>query len=219
MREAGFQVFAIDHQANRFAPKVPTFTIDLSSPAEVEVAQQMLHFTKPSAVHFGLMCGTCSRARERSLAPHLLRQGAPEPQPLRDSAHLFGRPNLKPMDQQKVNQANRIYKLAIQLLFTCCQLGCIVSIENPARSWLWPLLTVLVKQYGDAEFAAWYFALTSTMFDACMHGSQRNKSTTILGTATVFDSLARRCDNSHTHTPTLVRLQNLRQRLGLRHCS
>ena len=39
------------------------------------------------------------------------------------------------------------------------------------------------------------------MFDACMHGSSRNKSTSILGTAGVFDALAVRCDGSHTHQP------------------
>ena len=177
------------------------FVIDLSIPDEVKVAQQLLRFTKPVAVHFGLMCGTCSRARERSLAPHLLRQGAPEPVPLRDAEHLFGRPNLRPMDQAKVEQANTIYRHAIDLLYVCFQLACIVSIENPARSWLWPLLAFLVKQHSDPAFVTWYFALEATMFDACMHGSQRNKSTTILGTAQVFNQLALRCDGSHQHQP------------------
>eukprot|EP00435_Cladocopium_sp_Y103_P055901 s883_g18.t1 len=201
MRRAGFQVFPVDHQGNRFTPKVPTFTIDLSNPDEVKVAEQLLRFTKPSAVHFGLMCGTCSRARERALASHLRRQGAPEPVPLRDADHLFGRPNLRPLDQVKVDQANLIYKHAIRLLQICCELGCIVSVENPARSWLWPLLAILVKQTGDAAFISWYFSLTATMFDACMHGSSRNKSTTILGTAGVFDVLAVRCDGKHSHLP------------------
>eukprot|EP00435_Cladocopium_sp_Y103_P057446 s2110_g19.t1 len=180
---------------------VPTFTIDLSNPDEVKVAEQLLRFSRPKAVHFGLMCGTCSRARERSLAPSLKRQGAPEPMPLRDADNLFGRPNLRPLDQLKVNQANLIYSHAIQLLRVCCELNCIVTIENPARSWLWPLLVLLVKQTEDPAFITWYFALTSTMFDACMHGSLRNKSTTILGTAGVFDSLAVRCDGNHDHLP------------------
>eukprot|EP00435_Cladocopium_sp_Y103_P018012 s3778_g4.t1 len=199
MRREGFQVFPVDHQSNRFTPKVPTFTIDLSNPAEVKVAEQLLRFTKPHAVHFGLMCGTCSRARERSLAPHLRRQGAPEPLPLRDEVHLFGKPGLKPYDQLKVDAANTIYRHAIFLLQICCELQCIVSIENPARSWLWALLALLVKETQDEHFIQWYFALTATMFDACMHGSTRNKSTTILGTAGVFDALGIRCDGKHTH--------------------
>ena len=57
MKNAGCQVFAVDHQANRFTPKVPTFTIDLSLEDEVTVANQMLEFVKPDAVHFGLEPG------------------------------------------------------------------------------------------------------------------------------------------------------------------
>ena len=52
MRKEGFQVFAVDHQANRFSPKVPIFTIDLSNADEVTVAKQLLRFTEPVAVHF-----------------------------------------------------------------------------------------------------------------------------------------------------------------------
>lgn len=114
------------------------------------------------------MCGTCSRARERSLAPSLRRQGAPEPAPLRDELHLLGKPNLKPHDKIKVGKANQIYANAVFLLQICFELNCIVSIENPARSWLWPLLAMLVKETGRTDFIQWYFSLVSTMFDACM---------------------------------------------------
>ena len=201
MKNAGCQVFAVDHQANRFTPKVPTFTIDLSLEDEVTVANQMLEFVKPDAVHFGLMCGTCSRAREHQVSKELRKQGAPTPQPLRDEAHLFGRPGLSPTDKLKVDKANTIYKHAITLLLTCYMLQCIVSIENPARSWLWPLLAILVKQTANEGFINWYFSLEATMFDACMHGSSRNKSTTILGSPGVFNALAVRCDHSHSHEP------------------
>eukprot|EP00435_Cladocopium_sp_Y103_P032079 s2147_g8.t1 len=102
MKNAGCQVFAVDHQANRFTPKVPTLAIDLSIEDEVTLANQLLTFVKPDAVHFGLMCGTCSRAREHSLAPSLRRQGAPEPKPLRDEANLFGKPGMTESDRIKV---------------------------------------------------------------------------------------------------------------------
>ena len=199
MKAAGLAVYPVDHLANRFTPKVPTFTIDLSDPGEVKVAEQLLRFTEPKAVHFGLMCGTCSRAREKSLALPLRQQGAPEPVPLRDAQHLMGRPHLKPHDKLKVQKANQIYRHAISLLMICFELGCIVSIENPARSWLWPLLAMLVKETQHTEFIRWYFSMQSTMFDSCMHGSSRAKSTTILGTEGVFESLGVRCDNSHPH--------------------
>ena len=195
----GCNVFPVDHSSNRFTPKVPTFTIDLGNSDEIKVAEQLLRFTMPKAVHFGLMCGTCSRARERSLAPSLRRQGAPEPAPLRDELHLLGKPNLRPHDKIKVEKANQIYSNAIVLLQICFELDCIVSIENPARSWLWPLLAMLVKETGRADFIRWYFSLVSTMFDAYMHGSTRDKSTTILGSPGVFESLGIRYDKSHSH--------------------
>ena len=194
-------MFAVDHQANRFTPKVPNFTMDLSLEDKVTVVNQMLEFVKPDAVHFGLMCGTCSRAREHSVSKTLRKQGAPEPRPLRDESNLLGRPNMSPTDRLKVEKANTIYRHAITLLMTCYLLQCIVSIENPARSWLWPLLALLVKQTMNEGFITWHFSLEATMFDACMHGSSRNKSTTILGSPGVFNSLAVRCDNSHSHEP------------------
>ena len=168
MRQAGCNVFPVDHSSNRFTPRVPTFTIDLGNTDEVKVAEQLLRFTTPKAVNFGLMCGTCSRARDRSLAISLHRQGAPEPAPLRDEQHLLGKPNLKPHDKVKVEKANQIYSNAIVLLQICFGLKCIVLIENPARSWLWPLLATLVKETGRTAFIQWYFSLVSTMFD-CMH--------------------------------------------------
>jgi len=83
----------IGHMLNDLAKAIRRWT---KKKDEIKVAEQLLRFTMPKAVHFGLMCGTCSRARERSLAPSLRRQGAPEPAPLRDELHLLGKPNLRP---------------------------------------------------------------------------------------------------------------------------
>ena len=201
MRDAGFQVFAIDHSHNRFTSKVPIFTVDLSKPDEVAVAVNLLHLVKPKAVHFGLMCGACSRARERAISRHLRAQGAPEPKQLRDESHLLGRPNLSPWDSEKVHTANLIYRHAVVLLQVCFALSCIVSIENPTRSWLWPLMAKLIKEANDPVLAEHYFALVAVCFDSCMHGGLRAKSTMLLSTAGVFESLALRCDHSHSHLP------------------
>ena len=57
MKNAGCQVFAVDHQANRVTPKVPACCMDLSLVDEVTVANQVLEFAKSEAIHFGLMCG------------------------------------------------------------------------------------------------------------------------------------------------------------------
>ena len=57
MKAAGLAVYPVDHLANRFTPKVPTFTIDLSDPGEVKVAEQLLRFTEPKAVHLSGCAG------------------------------------------------------------------------------------------------------------------------------------------------------------------
>ena len=117
MRQAGCNVFPVDHSSNRFTPRVPTFTIDLGNTDEVRVAEQLPRFTTPKAVHFGLMCGTCSRARERSLVISLHRQGAPELAPLRDEQHLLGKPNLKPHDKVRVEKPIKLTPMP----FCCCK--------------------------------------------------------------------------------------------------
>ena len=54
------------------------------------------------------------------------------PPPLRDAEHLLGLPNLRAIDQLKVDLANKLYKCAVRLLEVCMCLGCLVSIEKPS---------------------------------------------------------------------------------------
>ena len=90
---------------------------------------------------------------------------------------------------------------------TCNNAGQIILIGNPAHSWLWPLLAVLVAQTAKEGFINWYFLLEATMFQTCMHfeecinGSSHNQSTTILGSPSAFNSLAVQCGHSHSHEP------------------
>ena len=121
------------------------------------------------------------------------------PPPLRDGDHLLGLPGLRDSDQTKVELANQLYRCAIQLLRLCMELGCMVSIENPARSWLWALLAMLVNATDDADFIAWFAELESVYFDACAHGSTRDKRTKLLGTPGLFTSLEACCPQNHTH--------------------
>ena len=104
------------------------------------------------------------------------------PPPLRDAEHRMGLPNLRPVDQLKVDIANKLYQCAIHLLEVCMVLGCLVSIENPARSWLWALLAMLVKATHKQDLISWFANLESVYFDACAHGSERDKRTKLLAT-------------------------------------
>ena len=169
MRRRGSQVYPIDHAANRHAPKVKVFTLDVANSEQVALLETMLRHCKPCHIHLGLPCGTCSRAREKPMP--LKFGGHMGPPPLRDADHLLGLPNLKEVDQLKVDLANKLYKCAVRILEVCTALGCMLSIENPARSWLWPLLALLVKATHNADFINWFSDLESVYFDACAHGS------------------------------------------------
>ena len=122
------------------------------------------------------------------------------PPPLRDADHLMGLPNLRAADQAKVESANRLYRCAIHLLWVCMGIGCLLSIENPARSWLWALLAMLAKATQDSGFISWFANLESVYFDACAHGSTRDKRTKLLSTPGLFTSLEASCTKDHAHS-------------------
>ena len=143
--------------------------------------------------HLGLPCGTCSRARERPLPGN---QGA---RPLRGPDDLFGFANLKPFEAAQVEASNAVYKACVRILFRAYETGALITIENPVRSWLWPLLAVLVKSQGSKAFSDWFFSLQDYDFDACMFGARRAKATRIKGSPSVFDGLQISCDNNHPH--------------------
>ena len=187
----------MDHSANRHLPKVKVFVLDVSNSNQLMLLETMLHHCKPCHVHLGLPCGTCSRAREKPMPSKL--GGHMGPQPLRSAEHLRGFPHLTGADKIKVDLANQLYNSAIRILQICMVLGCLVSIENPARSWLWALLAVLVKDTNDQLFISWFANLESIYFDACAHGSLRDKRTKLLATQGVFTSLAADCPQSHVH--------------------
>ena len=198
LRRLGFQVYPIDHAANRHAPKVKVFTLDVSNLQHVALLEKMMRHCKPCHIHMGLPCGTCSRAREKPMPAKF--GGHMGPPPLRDAENLLGLPGLSTNDQTKVELANKLYQCAIQLLKVCKELGCMISIENPARSWLWALLAMLVKATNDDDFIAWFANLESVYFDACAHGSTRDKRTKLLSTPGLFTSLEANCLQNHIHS-------------------
>ena len=203
MREAGFTTYTIDHEHNRHRPKVALILADLTQEHSQQTAVDMVRQLRPLSIHLGLPCGTCSRARERELPEHLRSQHSAPP-PLRSAEHLMGMPGLVGTNLAKVQAANTLYYFGVQLLFLCFELDILVSVENPARSWLWGILTKLVAAINNAEFTKWYAALTSTDFHACMHGGERNKRTRLLASQGLYDELAAECDNSHQHKPWFV---------------
>eukprot|EP00435_Cladocopium_sp_Y103_P033666 s1851_g8.t1 len=121
------------------------------------------------------------------------------PRPLRDEKHLMGMPDLQGADRIKVDLANQLYEAAISIIHLCFLLQCLLSIENPARSWLWQILAKLVQQSDDPQFVLWYSQLESVYFDACAHGSSRDKRTKLLASDGLFSGLAQDCPQDHVH--------------------
>ena len=206
-QKVGFQVFPIDHSWNRFKPKAATIVIDLSRESNVPLVESMMQFLKPTWAHWGLPCGTCSRAREKPLSRTLRAAGAPEPRPLRSAEHLMGIPGLTSSEKSRVDSANDIYRMAIPILMIAFKLHCIVSLENPPRSWIWSVLAMLIKEKcSDPEdpFRIWFFALENVDFDMCEHGGGRPKATRRKATPKVFSHLAKLCSGTHQHLPWTV---------------
>lgn len=80
VRKAGFRVIPIDHERNRLKPLATVVSLDLASDSLRDLVLKMLNNLRPFAAHFGLPCGTCSRARDKARPKHLQGQfDAPPP--------------------------------------------------------------------------------------------------------------------------------------------
>lgn len=75
MQKQGWRVFPIDYHGNRFKSKAQVFELDLSLDNSITLLEDMIATMRPKGAHFGLMCGACSRARDRPVASNLRSQG------------------------------------------------------------------------------------------------------------------------------------------------
>ena len=134
----------------------------------------------------------------------LRAQGAPSPKPLRSAECPLGLPQLSGVDKTKVESANILYALAIEILVFLKGRNVIISIENPGNSYLWPALVALALQIS-MEAAQLLNKLERVSFHACCHGSKRRKNTAWVSTAGVYRALNAVCDYSHSHDEWSVR--------------
>ena len=75
----------------------------------------------------------------------------------------------------------------------CHAKGVLWSCENPRSSWYW--LTPNIASLTACE------GVKVTHFQACMHGSERDKWTRLVHNIPEMCSLALVCDSLHTHAP------------------
>ena len=112
--------------------------------------------------------------------------------PLRSAMFPLGLPNLSDYHRAQVDNANILYKLAIDIILFYKLGQIIVGVENPANSWLWAALVKLSLEHSTAAAEA-YNVLEKVIFHRCCHGSTRRKATGWLGTAGVYTDLEATC--------------------------
>ena len=180
----GFHVLPFDCSRNRHRPFCALFEFDLSAPYALEILVKLCDDFHIAAVHIGLPCGTCSKARGIPLA-----DGSQGPPPLRDFEFLHGFPNLRPHDETKVKAANKLYAAMNDFVQILHRRQIPWTIENPTNSWLWELPELC-------------FAMAhGTMVDlhACAYGGERLKQTSFLCSHDIFLALSRFCQGDHEH--------------------
>ena len=177
---------AVDHVHNRHETKTAVECLDLSLDASWDFLRNFKNNNKVLAWHFGLPCGTCSRAREIQLSAESWG-----PPPLRSEEFLLGNPWNSPKDKEKVGAANVLYEKACEFIMELIREGHIVTIENPTGSWLWML------PYLQPILRHCFFADLHT----CMFGALRKKKTSFLVNHGCFQLLSRFCNGLHEHLP------------------
>ena len=203
--DQGFDVVPIDHQAR--APLVPTVQLDLTQPGCQDTCLGLLRSRHPCAIHMAPPCGTCSRARERPIPASAKALGVPEPVPLRSADHPFGLPIIDPdsLNGQRLQSANKLYDFCFRVLAWALEAGAQITIEKPTNSWYWTILASQIRQCKDKLLKTKLVEMQSVVFDMCMHGGSRPKSTKLLCSSNDFQSLALTCDKSHEHLPWSVK--------------
>ena len=192
-RHSGFATLAIDKTDDR-RPKIALTLMDLTKPEDIKRMIEVASTANIGAAHFAPACGTSSKAREKPLPSNMRHIKA---EPLRSDSELLGLSTLSERERVRVQLANATYALTLLLVGILIRRGCIVSVENPSSSYFWPIMALYVSQCCGI-LLSWH-KLESVHFQACMHGSDRDKWTCWYGTPNVFNSLALRCDGQHQH--------------------
>ncbi|CAE7032457.1 unnamed protein product [Symbiodinium sp. CCMP2592] len=193
LMQCGFVVHSFDQ--HHCDSHVPISQLDLATDSGQALFWDFLETQRPFAIHLGAPCGTSSKARGRPLY-----NGQPGPQPLRSSEFPLGLPSLKPgsVEATRVKLANRLYAFTYRILRYCLEHDIVVSLENPANSFLWEVLQAFEPQGVAHRILP---RLQSIIFDLCCHGGFRPKRTKLLATPGCFEPLRALCDGKHMHKP------------------
>ena len=183
MIQGGLRGLGIDSLRNRHRKVGPVAVFDLTVVSNVDTILKMIREGEVDIIHAAPPCGTATRAREIRV------KGGPLP--LRSEQYPEGLLSLQGLDAEKVASANCVYKHIALILHEGDLYGCLCSAENPARSYMW------LTRWWRAIFRAYFQGL----FQACMHGSQRDKWSLWVANWLEVQSLSAVCDQKHEHAP------------------
>ena len=180
--------FGIDHKVSK--QRVKTICLDLSLKTNQQLVEQWCLSGKCLWVHWGIPCGTASRARFRRLS----RRSHGQP-PLRTDRWPDGLPSLLGVNLIRVRAANRLYAFMTDLIPKLHQMGVVWTVENPWTSLVWK--TSYWKRIE--KLRPWYCELHN-----CMFGGSRLKRTCIASNSSSVMSIAIHCDGQHSHAPWTI---------------
>ena len=138
-------------------------------------------------LHFAPPCGTASRARD------IRRTDGYDPPKLRSTCAPDGLPFLTGVLQDRVTAANELYSFTGRLCSECWDRGVLFCVENPWRSYMWD------TSHWRSHTAS--LPLHHTVFQHCMYGGVRDKTTRFCHVVDTFCSLGVMCDGNHEHAP------------------
>ena len=180
--------FGVDHKVGK--QRVKTICLDLSVDSNQQLVEQWCLCGRCLCVHWGIPCGTVSRARFRRLS-----RRSHGPPPLRSDRWPDGVPFLKGINLVRVRLSNPLYSFMARLIPKLHQNNSVWTVENPWTSLLWK--TSCWRRLE--KLRPWYCVLRN-----CMFGGSHLKRTCIASNCSAVMSLAIKCDVQHTHSPWLV---------------
>ena len=178
--------FGVDHKVGK--QRVKIVCLDLTRQDHQELMEQWLLSGQCLWVHFGIPCGTASRARLRRLSKK--HHGPP---PIRNSRYPDGIPGVQGLHLIKLRAANRLYSFMRKLILLLDKAGVVWTVENPFTSLLWE-----TSYWRDiaAETDPFYCELHN-----CMFGGRRLKRTCLASNNKAIMALNVLCDGRHEHAP------------------
>ena len=162
-QKKGFQVFPIDHAQNRFRAAASILVVDLTNPDAPDSLPLLSRRSSLNGVTWASHAALAAELGKKQLVQSCAKQEHRIPglcviQTICSvwTVSLHRRPPVLQLPMR----STALPKVLMYHIF----LGIFISLENPERSWLWAILTVLVKRRPNPDYQRWFFGLVDINF-------------------------------------------------------